>query len=37
MKKNIGLIKIWAVFIGFIALFLINFGIKTNIGYTSMM
>jgi len=30
MKRNIGLIKIWAVFIGFIALFLINFGLKTK-------
>lgn len=37
MKRNIGLIKIWSLFIGFVALFLVNFGIKTNIGYTSMM
>lgn len=37
MKNNIGLIKIWVVFLGFMSLFLINFGIRTNIGYTSMM
>lgn len=37
MKYKIALIKIWLTFVGFIALFLINFGLKTTIGYTSMM
>ena len=37
MKYENGLIKIWLAFIGFIALFLINFGLKTNISYTAMM
>lgn len=37
MKYKIGLIKIWLSFIGFILLFVLNFKIKTNIGYTRMM
>lgn len=35
-KKN-GLSKIWLLFLVFFLMFLFNFGIKTNIGHTSMM
>jgi hypothetical protein len=37
MKEQIRLIKIWATFIAFILLFLINFEVKTNMGYTTTM
>lgn len=37
MNQKKGLKMIWIAFIGFLILFLINLGIKTNIGLTAMM
>lgn len=37
MKRKTGLIKVWLVFIGFMFLFLMNFGVKTGINTTAMM
>lgn len=37
MKNRAGLIKIWLTFAGFMLLFILNFGLKSSIGYTQMM
>ncbi len=37
MEENKGLRQIWLLFFVFIVLFIVNFGVQTNIGHTQMM
>jgi hypothetical protein len=37
MNYKMGLVKIWLAFAGFMFLFIINFRLRTNIGYTARM